>query len=119
MSVLHFPDAVDQHHKWLEKLTASLRGEGNELQEYEITCDDMCVIGQWLYGDGMAFEDLSEFQTVKKLHKHVHDIAAEAWVKKEKGQLGDAEPFLLKIKEAGHDLFMSWNDLNMQIGALD
>jgi len=62
---------------------------------------------------------LPEFQTVKKLHKNVHHIAAQAWAEKQNGSLTDPEPFLDKIKEAGHDLFMSWNKLNSQIGALD
>ena len=119
MAVMHFPDAVDQHRKWLEKLTASLRGERNELPEYEIICDDKCMIGQWLYGDGIVFDQLPEFQMVRKHHKDLHDIAAEAWTQKNKGSLNDPEVFLCKIKDAGHHLFMSWNELNLQIGALD
>jgi len=119
MTVLHFPDAVDQHHKWLEKLSAALRDEGVELVEHEVVCDDKCYIGRWIYGDGVAFEDLPEFQMVKKIHKNLHHIAGQAWIEKHNGTLSDPEPYLDKIKEAGHDLFMSWNQLNDQIGALD
>jgi len=119
MTVLHFPDAVDQHHKWFEKLSAFLHGESVELVDHEVVCDDNCYIGQWIYGDGLAFEALPEFQMVKKRHKDLHQIAAKAWTEKQNGRLTDPEPLLNEIKQAGHDLFMSWNQLNFQIGALD
>ncbi|HEY9078595.1 CZB domain-containing protein [Magnetovibrio sp.] len=119
MAILHFHEAVEQHHKWLDRLTAALQDSLDDFHEREIVHDDACVIGQWLYGDGLAFEGLAEFKKVKELHKELHAIAAKAWMRKVQGNLDDIQECLNEIKEAGHALFMSWSELNLQIGALD
>lgn len=120
MGVLHFQDAVENHHKWLDDFIASLSGADEKLCREQVVRDDLCVIGQWLHGEGIKFSHLPEFQAVKDLHKTIHDIAARAWdAKKQHENQAQVDTILKELEEAKHALFMSWNDLNFVIGSLD
>lgn len=119
MSILHFQEAVLQHHKWLEELRSCLLGDGCDLRAEEILRDDHCVIGRWLHGDGMAFAHLSEYQIVKDLHKQVHEIAMQAWHAKTDEAHDQIEDLLMQLDKIKHAMFMSWNQLNDIIGDLE
>lgn len=42
-----------------------------------IACDDKCVLGQWIYGEGKKYARTSLFFKVKQLHKEFHLHAGE------------------------------------------
>lgn len=119
MAVLHFQDAVEHHHKWLDELVAFLTDQPCDLHIHEIVRDDMCKIGAWLHGDGQEFAHLNVFQTVKDLHKQIHDIATQAVNAKHADDHDLVQRLLDQIMDVKHDMFMSWHDLNMFIGSYE
>ena len=96
-----------------------LGGNTDALPEHEIVRDHKCKIGEWLHRDGLKFAHLPEFQTVKRRHKKIHDIAAVAWAVKKCDPEANLEPFLKQLDQAKHNLFMAWHKLNALIGELD
>jgi len=119
MAILHFHEAVVHHHEWLARLVACLTGEQCDLHVHEIVHDDKCLIGQWLHGEGQTFANLPAFQDVRKLHKEVHDIAAQAWEAKLADDQDMVQHLLQQISEIKHQMFMSWNELNATIGSYE
>jgi len=119
MAVLHFQQAVEQHHQWLENVKAFLNGEACQLDLNKIVQDDQCVIGQWLHGEGSRFQHIDEFQTVKALHKKIHILAGQArdaYIDKEYDRV---EGLMNQLDKVKHVMFMTWSDLNAIIGNLE
>lgn len=119
MSILRFQDAVEHHHKWLQDLRTCLLGEKCDVHIDDILRDNNCVIGRWLYGEGMEFTHLSQYRSVKAHHKKMHNIAQQAWQAKIDGAQGQIIDLLHQLDDAKHAMFLSWNNLNSVIGNLE
>lgn len=75
---LDFQAAVSAHQKWKVRLQACIDGTSEEkLDPDEIGRDDQCVLGKWIYGQGMAtFAEQPAFSDLKGAHAEFHRTAA-------------------------------------------
>jgi hypothetical protein len=76
---LDFQAAIRAHHVWKERLDAMLQQASREQLDPVTTCrDDLCDLGQWIYGNGRrVFGHLELFEDLRKHHADFHLVAAE------------------------------------------
>lgn len=119
MAILHFQNAVNAHLLWSQEFAAYLEGHHISAEFEEVHRDDLCVIGQWLHGEGEAYSHLKHFDTVKSLHRELHALAGQAVQAKATGKLKQLDGLIAQMDRVRHELFMSWHALNDLVGALE
>ncbi len=68
-----FDDAVNAHTKWKVRLIDYIKGVSNEqLEVGKVSRDDVCPLGNWLYGDASRYSKLQEYAELKKNHADFH-----------------------------------------------
>ncbi|HKB60439.1 MAG TPA: CZB domain-containing protein [Gallionellaceae bacterium] len=75
---LDFQAAVSAHQKWKTRLQACIDGTNEEKLDAEVIGrDDQCVLGKWIYGEGMAtFGEGAAFKDLQSAHAEFHRVAA-------------------------------------------
>ncbi len=74
---MDFDEAVALHSKWKRKLRDSLTKHSGSLRPSEVSLDDKCVLGRWIYGEGAGQSALPEYTKLKYEHARFHNAAAE------------------------------------------
>jgi hypothetical protein len=76
---LDFQAAIRAHHEWKLRLNELLQGESRETLDPVAICrDDLCELGQWIYGEGRrVFGHLSLFEDLRVCHADFHLVAGE------------------------------------------
>lgn len=74
---LDIPLAIQAHVSWKLKLQTYINGTNTEpLNAETASCDDKCVLGQWIYNHGLQhYSDHPTFMELKEIHGHFHRCA--------------------------------------------
>ncbi len=72
-----FEDMIDRHQKWKVRLKAYLQGGGEVLDAETVSRDDLCRLGEWLYGPGRQLQDMVEYQQLQHVHRRFHAVAGD------------------------------------------
>ncbi|MEC4747942.1 CBS domain-containing protein [Methylomicrobium sp. Wu6] len=71
-----FNDAIETHIHWNLRLKQHI--EEGIIQDLKKVADcHVCELGQWIYGDGVRYNNLPSFESMCTAHEHFHRIAAE------------------------------------------
>ena len=72
-STFSFGDAINAHAKWKIRLMDYINGKSKEeLEVANVSCDDKCDLGRWLYGPATAHARLPEYKDLKSSHAAFH-----------------------------------------------
>jgi hypothetical protein len=76
---LDFQAAIRAHHDWKLRLDELLQGSARETLDPVTICrDDLCELGQWIYGEGRrVFGHLPLFEDLRVCHADFHLVAGE------------------------------------------
>lgn len=88
---MDFDEAVCTHSKWKRKLRHCLANHDCSLSPTDVSLDDKCVLGQWIYSEGATYSSLPEYTKLKYEHTRFHMVAAELVRKANAGDSVDAE----------------------------
>jgi Chemoreceptor zinc-binding domain len=88
---MNFDDAVRAHSEWKIKLTDYIKHPDHSLKASEVSVDNRCSLGQWIYGDGEKYSTLPEFSKLKNEHQRFHKAAAAVITKADSGKDQTAE----------------------------
>ena len=71
-------EAISTHIKWGLSLKDAINSEIVNVSADDISRDDICTFGKWLYSDAipLAAKSLNEYQQVVNVHKRFHNCAA-------------------------------------------
>lgn len=98
--------AIEAHHAWCEKLELTLRGKNPD--EYDpaiVGADHLCVLGKWLYGEGMALDQLEEYSTLLDAHKRFHECAGNILTLHKEGRFAQAISLLRRdLKDLSNEV---------------
>lgn len=72
---MHYWSPFRAHAEWMAELREFIYGNGEMDPEY-VARDDRCELGQWLYGEGMRYSHLEEYDHAVQLHAALHRHAA-------------------------------------------
>lgn len=100
-ATMNLDDAIKAHSNWKIKLQDYLKNPDGSIDHQALSKDNLCALGVWLYGDGLAAHGhLAEFKALVDEHKLFHQAASEIVVRKNKGDdvaadvaLGGDSPF--------------------------
>jgi len=83
---MDFDDAVAVHLKWKDRLALCVdAGSGACPQSATIGEDDLCELGNWIYGEGSRFRALPGYQDLVAAHARFHACAADVVTRVEAG----------------------------------
>ena len=70
---------LDTHHVLKRKLQDEMDGKSDEpLDITQLSQDNLCTIGKWLYGEGkLLYGHLPEYEVARKVHADLHVCACE------------------------------------------
>jgi hypothetical protein len=92
---MNFDDAIAAHIKWKVRLTQFIDGTSAETLSSATICkDNLCDLGKWIYGEGVKFKPLTNYQDLVKKHANFHVCAAEVVKKVEGGDKAGAKSAL-------------------------
>lgn len=92
---LNFLKAIEAHMKWRARLEAVIAGtSGEKLEVATVAKNDVCVLGQWLYGPGAAHSTFTGFAELEQLHTAFHKSAAEILLLAQTGRQREATRLL-------------------------
>lgn len=83
---MNFDDAIKAHSSWKLKLGEYLRKPDGSLKADQIKVDNTCELGKWIYGEGLKYKDLPEYQSLVKDHAKFHKAAADVVIKADSGK---------------------------------
>lgn len=119
MAILHFQNAVNAHVLWSQKFADYLEGHHVSAEFDHVHRDDLCVIGQWLHGEGDCYQHLSQFAVVKTIHRELHALAGKMVQAKAEANRVLLEELTVQMNQIRHDLFIAWDALNDLVGAYE
>lgn len=91
-----FDDLIVAHVQWrihLGQCVDGLRNDGRFVSDV-VSKDNICVTGKWLFGEGLAYQTLPQYQHLVKVHADVHRCAADAVGLVEVGNFAEAKVLL-------------------------
>jgi hypothetical protein len=83
---MDFDQAVAAHSAWKTKLRDYLSKRDGSLKPAEVSPDNKCPLGQWIYGEGSQYSKLPGFPALKSEHARFHKAAADVVQKADSGQ---------------------------------
>jgi Chemoreceptor zinc-binding domain len=99
ISGINLKYVLDTHHALKKKLLNEMDGTSREnLDISELSQDNLCAIGKWLYDEGKnLYGHLPEYETARKVHAELHLCAGEVLTQHQIGNEEYAQE-LLKTK---------------------
>jgi hypothetical protein len=91
---MNFDQAIAAHSAWKQKLADYLAKHDGSLKHAEITLDNKCLLGQWIYGEGSQYSNLAEYSALKAEHARFHKAASEVVRKADSGHAVSEETAL-------------------------
>lgn len=67
---------IDAHRQWKVKLREAI-DDGAKVDVKNLSCDDCCALGRWIYSDGQRFAQRPTFTELVQRHKHFHTVAGQ------------------------------------------
>ncbi|AWM80703.1 hypothetical protein DKL61_10300 [Gammaproteobacteria bacterium ESL0073] len=75
---IYIDDAVRSHVEWRNNWFNALRAHKSDTYEVEkVSADNLCKVGQWIYGPGKEYEGMAEYEALKQKHAAFHCCAGE------------------------------------------
>jgi hypothetical protein len=74
---MNFDEEAAAHAAWKRKLNAYLVKRDGSLKSHEVSADDHCPLGQWIYGPGAKYSHLPEYSVLKSEHARFHKAGGE------------------------------------------
>jgi methyl-accepting chemotaxis protein len=72
-SAFSFDDAINAHTKWKARLVNYVKGTSDEqLEVAKVSRDDLCPLGNWLYGPATSYSKFREYEDLKRNHAAFH-----------------------------------------------
>ncbi|MDJ0863792.1 MAG: CZB domain-containing protein [Gammaproteobacteria bacterium] len=95
---LDFKGAIDAHMKWKGRLNRYCAGTSSEALDAGVVAqDDQCVLGKWIYGEGLAsYGGEQLFKELKAVHARFHASAGQIVAEVDKGNPALAQDLLNK-----------------------
>lgn len=71
--------ALEAHLKWRSRLEQYILGDHTEKLDYNVVSkDNVCILGQWLYGAGyQIFMHVPEYASLGRAHREFHVFAGQ------------------------------------------
>lgn len=88
---MNFKSELRAHMYWKIRLMMFINGSGEKLDSYKVSQDNQCELGQWIYGEGLKYQNLAAYQNLKSSHARFHEHAAEVVRHVEQGSRQRAE----------------------------
>lgn len=88
---MDFDDAIRAHVDWKLRLRMFLADQGEGLSSDVAARDNVCELGQWLYGEGAKYAADPSYAELKAAHARFHKVAAEVVGAAEGGDKRGAE----------------------------
>ncbi len=99
---MNFDDALKAHVSWKMKLQGYLLQPNGSINAEDLSADNKCELGKWIYGDGSKYAGEVEFRRLKTAHERFHKAAGGVVTRANSGQnvrseveLGSASEFSL------------------------
>ena len=74
----HFDEAIAAHIKWKMRLNQFIDGTSSEKLDRAVVCkDNLCVLGKWIYGNGVQHKDIIHYGDLVTKHANFHRCAGE------------------------------------------
>ncbi|MFN3267592.1 MAG: CZB domain-containing protein [Deinococcales bacterium] len=88
--------ALEAHLKWRSRLEQYILGNHSEKLDYKVVSqDNICVLGQWLYGPAyQIFMYVPEYAALKSAHREFHLFAAKILEEYQTGSKSTAKRML-------------------------
>ena len=83
---MDFDEAIAAHAAWKMKLAKYLKNRDGSLQASELSLDNKCRLGQWIYGEGAQYAKQPEYATLKNEHARFHKAVGEVVRRADSGQ---------------------------------
>jgi hypothetical protein len=91
---MDFREALKAHTMWKVRLSDYFTLADNSLDAAEVEIDNRCVLGKWIYGEGIAYSHIPEYEMLKNYHKDFHKIAANLIRRVNNGEVLDKKEVL-------------------------
>ncbi|HUO26906.1 MAG TPA: CZB domain-containing protein [Candidatus Aquilonibacter sp.] len=82
---MNFDEAITAHADWKRKLSRYIQHPDHSLKAAEVSTDNKCALGQWIYGEGAKHAALPEYSKLKSEHQRFHKAAAAVITKADSG----------------------------------
>lgn len=84
-------NAVRSHVDWRNNWFTALREHKQDSYQLEkVSADDLCKVGQWIYGLGKEYEGMPEYEALKQKHAKFHRCAGDVVKLHNEGQFMDS-----------------------------
>lgn len=117
-----FDDALHAHAAWKEKLAKYIDHADGSLKHEEVCLDNKCLLGKWIYGQGLKFSHLEDYKKLKPAHAKFHKEAGEIVKKANQGEklskeisLSSSSPFINASKEVATIILRLKSALNKEV----
>ena len=94
---MDFAKAIDIHVAWIKKLQEAISG-GEKLDPTMVCKDNLCKLGEWIYGEGKAHQNLAAYEPLKIKHAQFHQCAGDVV---RKVNAGDVQGALAMVDTGG------------------
>src|SRR5690349_17091669 len=91
---MDFDQAVEAHVKWKTRLRMFINGGGEKLDTATVSKDNVCPLGQWIYGEGAKHRNLAAYKLLQAEHANFHKCAGQVVDKSVSGDKKAAESLL-------------------------
>ena len=85
-----FNAAANAHVAWKHRLSDYVDGKGEALNPAEVSKDNCCALGGWIYGAGTQYAQRHEYNGLKRAHASFHVCAGEIVQLAQDGRYADA-----------------------------
>lgn len=94
--LLEIDKAMEAHNAWRARLAEAIRDGHLDASPHDISCDDKCMFGAWLYGPSLDEDTKSRkpYQVTRRLHAEFHVTAGEVARLAKEGKRGEAYALL-------------------------
>ncbi|MEO5337699.1 MAG: hypothetical protein H7841_12515 [Magnetospirillum sp. WYHS-4] len=110
---------VHLHLGWHRDFRERLE-RGEPVDPVAVGRDDLCAVGRWVYGEGMAYTGLSEYEAFKEAHAGYHASVARTAELAAEGKTDEARERCSPDGASGAaslDLIMKCGDLTEKLAA--
>jgi hypothetical protein len=83
--------AIEAHTQWKTKLRQCMSDHSKCSDPATVEKDNLCGLGQWIYGDGRKLANEPQFEQLRVDHATFHKCAAKVIREIQANRLGDAE----------------------------
>lgn len=74
---MNFDEAIKAHSDWKMKLNRYIANPDKSIDIQTLSKDNACALGQWLYGEGKAYNKLPEYNELLQEHAKFHKAAGD------------------------------------------